>query len=80
MNAVAKRTTSAAYRIEELLAAAMRLLNKNFRLVPAEGFEPSTFDLKDRCSNQAELRRQLGDFGSRMTETMAHPDNRRAGG
>ena len=28
-------------------------------LVPAEGFEPSTFDLKDRCSNQAELRRHM---------------------
>ncbi len=26
-------------------------------LVPARGFEPRTLGLKDRCSNQAELRR-----------------------
>lgn len=30
---------------------------QNFGLVPARGFEPRTFGLKDRCSNQAELRR-----------------------
>src|SRR5205807_4722504 len=28
-----------------------------FDLVPARGFEPRTLGLKDRCSNQAELRR-----------------------
>jgi hypothetical protein len=27
--------------------------------VPAQGFEPWTFGLKDRCSNQAELRRHV---------------------
>ena len=26
-------------------------------MVPAQGFEPWTIGLKDRCSNQAELRR-----------------------
>jgi hypothetical protein len=31
--------------------------NLHTDLVPAQGFEPWTIGLKDRCSNQAELRR-----------------------
>ena len=34
-------------------------------VVPARGFEPRTFGLKDRCSNQAELRRHEIDCGLR---------------
>ena len=43
-----------------LYAAAVtyrREPNSNSDLVPAPGFEPGTIGLKDRCSNQAELRR-----------------------
>src|SRR2546427_11634438 len=32
-------------------------------MVPATGFEPATLGLKDRCSNQAELRRLNGNCG-----------------
>src|SRR5437660_10820124 len=31
-------------------------------MVPAQGFEPWTIGLKDRCSNQAELRRRRYEF------------------
>ena len=31
----------------------------NSKMVPATGFEPATLGLKDRCSNQAELRRRI---------------------
>jgi hypothetical protein len=43
-----------------LYAAAVtyrREPNPNSDVVPAPGFEPGTIGLKDRCSNQAELRR-----------------------
>jgi hypothetical protein len=39
--------------------------NLHRQLVPARGFEPRTFGLKDRCSNQAELRRHEVDCGLR---------------
>ena len=39
--------------------------NPSSDLVPARGFEPRTFGLKDRCSNQAELRRHGIDCGLR---------------
>ena len=49
-------------------------------VVPAQGFEPWTFGLKDRCSNQAELRRlasnriQFGYQGSaQATLAMSGP-------
>src|SRR5205807_2476768 len=35
---------------------------KKFQKVPARGFEPRTIGLKDRCSNQAELRRRRYEF------------------
>jgi hypothetical protein len=34
-----------------------RVPNLNTKVVPARGLEPRTLGLKDRCSNQAELRR-----------------------
>src|SRR5439155_25422820 len=46
-------------------ASLARMARKPFQasrpeLVPAQGFEPWTIGLKDRCSNQAELRRPKG--------------------
>jgi hypothetical protein len=40
---------------EGLLGPISRTCTK--QVVPAQGFEPWTIGLKDRCSNQAELRR-----------------------
>src|SRR5438309_11341150 len=42
-------------------------------LVPAQGFEPWTIGLKDRCSNQAELRRPDTNLGFRRLK--AHLDD-----
>ena len=38
---------------------ARRRPNSNTKVVPARGLEPRTIGLKDRCSNQAELRRRI---------------------
>ena len=39
------------------IVAERNLPSLSSKLVPAPGFEPGAIGLKDRCSNQAELRR-----------------------
>src|SRR5689334_17850583 len=57
-----------------LRLAAASFQNENSEMVPARGFEPRTIGLKDRCSDQAELRRLATNFPrSRLQLACRHP-------